>query len=398
MGSENVSNDQKSNYADLNSLGNASSQTSKNVPKKKWGRAFKALPRAAWGRIVKTIQALVNSPQAASVKTGIFCAIEKIEKLCESSENKFSNKKGTFQVQKDLSGEDLRTKALFSSVGGGKEGIKGSPITPIQGGGDPSPVAVSGSVGRKISQPIPVTVSKENAVPKKVKRTRNRNLNKFMRRVKNSKDEKNIKLAATLTEILEYVEDPNVEVRLLIGRSKSEPLPKEKEGVKWVSLDIAEDNTGDSEGDRLHLTMDFNEKRYMGLLDGLFNEVVVDPSVVKFYTKTDQNGIVRDMAKEFKKLLAKNPESTLIFESDLGISSLDPKGGEVGLTYEGVVYGLDMNEKEKKEHHGKCIDHTVTHLETLFGSVEHRPEKSSNYPHYFREENTHSYFVLKDPK
>lgn len=70
-------------------------------------------------------------------------------------------------------------------------------------------------------------------------------------------------------------------IGLFIGRQAHEDLPVE-EGWVWVSLDLEQGQTLDP--NRIHLQCNFNEKNSIAKIEHLFDKVVVDLEVTKYFS------------------------------------------------------------------------------------------------------------------
>lgn len=74
------------------------------------------------------------------------------------------------------------------------------------------------------------------------------------------------------------------EVNLFVGRRAAEALPEIEGKEVWVSVDIVSDpGYIKDHPDRLHLVMNVSDIASMQTIEGLFNKVVVDLSVSKFF-------------------------------------------------------------------------------------------------------------------
>jgi hypothetical protein len=93
---------------------------------------------------------------------------------------------------------------------------------------------------------------------------------------------------------------------LFVGRTNDQPMPDEK-GCAWFSLDLNRE-TGNSSH---HLQIDFNDSKVMQKIHHLFDKVVVDWSVIKFFEGSPWDNL--------HPLLFKHESSQLIVESDIGI-------------------------------------------------------------------------------
>lgn len=98
---------------------------------------------------------------------------------------------------------------------------------------------------------------------------------------------------------------------LFVGRTPREPLPSDR-GLStadevWVSGDISADGPAISK-DRIHLCFDFNNQDLILKLQHRFDLIVVDLSVIKFFTE--------DFANRFSIML-RSSVSQMLFESTI---------------------------------------------------------------------------------
>lgn len=96
---------------------------------------------------------------------------------------------------------------------------------------------------------------------------------------------------------------------LFVGRDDTMVLPKES-GWYWISLDITMQHAFSDK--RPHLRMNMN---YMFEIARLFNKVVVDSSVIKFFEDSPWDAL--------HNLLKKSKDSELVVETSGGTTSLD---------------------------------------------------------------------------
>ncbi len=102
---------------------------------------------------------------------------------------------------------------------------------------------------------------------------------------------------------------------LFVGRTPREPLPSDR-GLAtaneiWVSGDISNEGPAISK-DRIHLCFDFNNQDLILKLQKRFDLIVIDLTVMKFFTE--------DFANRFSVMLH-SPKSKMIFESTIGYMS-----------------------------------------------------------------------------
>jgi|GEM_PF-4738045 len=98
---------------------------------------------------------------------------------------------------------------------------------------------------------------------------------------------------------------------IYVGRGDTQSIPKE-EGWYWVSLDHGMENALDE--NRPHLKMDFNAQ--MGCIANLFDKVVVDQWVLKFFHAAWDT---------LHHLMVIAPESELVVEADPCMHGLTPE-------------------------------------------------------------------------
>ncbi len=116
------------------------------------------------------------------------------------------------------------------------------------------------------------------------------------------------KIEEVITQLQQAQKEGEFKLGLFVGRSQDETIPQE-EGWLWCSLDSKEITS--SLHKRLHLCMDFNDQEEMQKIQRLFDKVVSDFSVLKFF---------RSPWKTLKSLLANKPDAELVAEGWAGFS------------------------------------------------------------------------------
>lgn len=102
---------------------------------------------------------------------------------------------------------------------------------------------------------------------------------------------------------------------IFVGRNDDQSIPNE-EGWTWCSLDRAPTQNGLAEN-RLHLRMSFNDEDEMKKIQGIFDKVVLDRSVIKF---------MDDPWITLKNLLVLKPHAELVTESWAGVAGVENEG------------------------------------------------------------------------
>jgi hypothetical protein len=193
---------------------------------------------------------------------------------------------------------------------------------------------------------------------------------------------------------------------LFVGRAANEPTPKTTDQEEWISLDL----TGLADGyisngqkfprepyNRLHLQMSFNDTEQMRRIQGLFDQVVLDFSTLKFFDKNPW--------KTLSGLLNESQEATLITEAESGLVDIigDPSqdrtlDGRIAVPMNEIL-SASMNDKDEEviaDYTKKGVERIEQFLSTLFEKVE---RKKGPYPYNYRgTEFITSYFILKCPK
>ena len=90
----------------------------------------------------------------------------------------------------------------------------------------------------------------------------------------------NVRFAEAISKILK-AEKSGKKIGLFIGRQAHEALPQE-EAWEWVSLDREQGRGLDP--NRIHIECDFNDEKYVQRIKHLFDKVVVDLEVTKYFT------------------------------------------------------------------------------------------------------------------
>lgn len=99
-------------------------------------------------------------------------------------------------------------------------------------------------------------------------------------------------------------EKPELKICLFLCRRENEPLPSE-EGKIWMSGD--NETNGKIPPNRIHLWVDFTNEKHLEFYHGLFDEIVIDQSSVKF--------MGTDFISRFVKLFYPSNEVKFIFEN-----------------------------------------------------------------------------------
>ncbi len=179
-------------------------------------------------------------------------------------------------------------------------------------------------------------------------------------------------------EQIRLARSQGTQTALFLGRTNDQSMPVE-EGWAWFSLDehMEPENRGH------HLQINFNEPEIMQKIHNLFDKVVVDCSVIKFFHDSPWDAL--------QPLLFKDKSSELIVETHRGNSisqNLLIDGRKAWLQ---VPFGL--SESERSNYDCQFLDAIGEYLETLFHNVE---LVGGAYP-YRDEADYRRYWVASNP-
>ncbi len=193
----------------------------------------------------------------------------------------------------------------------------------------------------------------------------------------------------TVLEQIKQAKAAGLKVGLFVARREDQTIPQEK-GWLWLSLD--EQMNQPFNPLRPHLKIDFNNRDQMQTINQLFNKVVVDLSVIKFFNR-DKNPW-----EELRKLLIRHRSSKLITEKDCGVNgitneeSYKPEKGQYNASikeYNKNKGNIDWEEKTRL-----LLAKMGAYFSTLFTEV---TLKEENYPYLDNEVKT-QFWVLGHPK
>lgn len=195
-----------------------------------------------------------------------------------------------------------------------------------------------------------------------------------------------------VTILSEEVAKTGRKLGLFIGRTAKESLPSEDEdkNITWISLD--KDMGSVPIAGRIHLTMNFNDEVSMKKISNLFDKVVLDLSVLKFFDE--------DPWRHLGRLLKKDHNATLITEATGYTGLLIGREKAEDKYYMGAI-SFTLEEHRNKELKDqallKAYREIEKYLQTIFSDVQLIEGKTYPYKtEYSLENNPH--FILKGPK
>lgn len=166
---------------------------------------------------------------------------------------------------------------------------------------------------------------------------------------------------------------------LFVGHTTDDVLYQTQDTVR-VSLDKCLGK--DLDPSRIHLLMNFNDREKMRALSKLFNQVIVDDSVLKF--------IDCDPWRYLGQLLKDDPNSFLITETHVGFVSVNPNSIEEANKEADEVRGI-ASKYFKEPNSDRCIEFiqqkTKDYLSTIFSEVKLVKNQKIGL----------DYFILKGP-
>lgn len=192
----------------------------------------------------------------------------------------------------------------------------------------------------------------------------------------------------SLDKVIEKIKEEKLkgmQIGLFVGRENDQEMPKE-ENWAWFSLNEGISQKAPTDH---HLVINFNESEIMLKIKGLFDKVVVDRSVIKFFD------LEKSPWDNLHPLLVQKATSQLIVECYRGIESfgsfLDIDAKNCRLQH---PIAAASNEEEKKKNRNNFLAAIQIYLSSnLFKEV---VQKTTLYP-YRSDENPTEYWVATDP-
>ena len=204
-------------------------------------------------------------------------------------------------------------------------------------------------------------------------------------------------------QVIKQAREKEKKIKLIIGRTSSEPLPKENNTL-FVSLDIKKDAYSYSDvKKRLHLCMDIDKSANINRLQNLFDEVIVDYSTLKYISKPWVS---------LKPLLDPSSQSKLITEIPNIIFGVEPSKTipsnwkEQGIIYISKQLMINPDLSVMKDN---FIQKKQNEIEGYLGNLFHSVKRIDNKPYptrnnqFFQKRDNgqslkSSFFILTHPK
>lgn len=165
---------------------------------------------------------------------------------------------------------------------------------------------------------------------------------------------------------LRRVQVNGMKLALFVGRGPQQTVPQES-GWIWCSLDLEKKTVVST---RLHLEMNFNDTATMAKIQGLFDKVVSDYSVIKF---------ISSPWKTLYNLLVSKPHAELIAESWTGIKYIRepltfyPESGSLQVPISSLISDRqNLVVKELLQQIRACLLNRFEEVNLVHGTYPHR--------------------------